>query len=1101
MSVDQPTNSKRPISQPSINPDTSGGDQSYLPGPVEQQADRTRVQQTNVGAALIGAGRQVGAAGLSLKAQQEAEARRQKIEDDKRLALERKLQAQEYSSTRAIQAIDKAHEIQNDPNILPENYTDHYRQWLQESGTWQTVEDSELRETQRLSDLNLLQQTLPTIAGIQAGIQQRQMYNQADATTRAGSDLAVKRATPEALVEFGQQIDDIFSSFPTEAGGGQYTGTQANNFKNQQLSQTALATVDHILQPTGGFKTTQQALDAAEQAFNYLEAPQVKKILDAQEDQSGRNKAYNLIEATNKAITKAARAELNDQVTAALGIVAHGQDPTSLLDSMEGNMQYATDEQRLMVDMARHMLPAVRGYFDAIQHGNQAQLNRWETALDPYHSDNPSPRDKYTPTREKFWNQIHAVGEQLKSELKDSPSGRNPVGIEDPYKAALIRARQDLQARRHTVFNVPLLDKEDVTGLVSKIEQLQMANDVEGMSKLWNEMHDQYSKDQVSENYSAFDVVLRQLSEHGDNALTQTAIASFMIAGAMEPGASMIRKNLMRVASLTDSQMKQVVESKGLEMKDVQRRARAAMAANPAVVAAFQGQEGVNNLHAARLAAQYKVLQNALILQVVEGNSPDGNSFHNIPIPFGPNEYSRSLATFTDSLKSRAVQLDGAYSDDSNPFSSFAGSTQQFKPSVTFDSQSVVKVPKTHPALTNTEELSKPENIQRVMADILRDREYFRGKLLTGVESQTRSTRWIPSNQLTDQDQFGPAFNRAAKSADTNPLMLAALSKALSNNNPRFAQPATDQRGLFAMGPEMRRRLNLSGNASEQEQADAAADELARLNKQYNGNQEKVIAAFIAGERTVDEAGDGGSFKFSSILPGSKATVTSGFGQRDGRAHEGMDIGVPEGKQITPPIPGRVSKVVRGDKGYGFYVDVDHGIINGKKVTTRYAHLSKINVKVGDSVAMGADLGLSGGTKGARGAGNSRGPHVHFEIRENGTPIDPQKFQLPGDLPPNLRAQVSDTLAITEQLRATHLIPKSDPAAVKMTLNQIEDEALSDFLKATRIKARVQSNKDGIVLYVHTKTGMGALNTVDGEQFVIPWSKVGQVWKTVRGSR
>jgi murein DD-endopeptidase MepM/ murein hydrolase activator NlpD len=68
--------------------------------------------------------------------------------------------------------------------------------------------------------------------------------------------------------------------------------------------------------------------------------------------------------------------------------------------------------------------------------------------------------------------------------------------------------------------------------------------------------------------------------------------------------------------------------------------------------------------------------------------------------------------------------------------------------------------------------------------------------------------------------------------------------------------------------------------------------------------------------------------------------------------------------------------------GYGIMVEIDHG--NG--LTTRYAHLSSISVKVGDRVATGAVVGHVGTT------GRSTGPHLHYEVRVDGEAIDPMRY-------------------------------------------------------------------------------------------------------------
>ena len=68
--------------------------------------------------------------------------------------------------------------------------------------------------------------------------------------------------------------------------------------------------------------------------------------------------------------------------------------------------------------------------------------------------------------------------------------------------------------------------------------------------------------------------------------------------------------------------------------------------------------------------------------------------------------------------------------------------------------------------------------------------------------------------------------------------------------------------------------------------------------------------------------------------------------------------------------------------GYGNMVEVDHG--NG--LSTRYGHLSEIDVKVGQTVRIGQTIGKLGST------GRSTGPHLHYETRINGEAVDPQKF-------------------------------------------------------------------------------------------------------------
>lgn len=109
--------------------------------------------------------------------------------------------------------------------------------------------------------------------------------------------------------------------------------------------------------------------------------------------------------------------------------------------------------------------------------------------------------------------------------------------------------------------------------------------------------------------------------------------------------------------------------------------------------------------------------------------------------------------------------------------------------------------------------------------------------------------------------------------------------------------------------------------------------------------------------------------------------ITSGFGPRWGSFHSGLDIAVPSGTPIAAARAGTVIQAGwRGD--YGYAVEIGHG--NG--VSTLYGHMSQILVNVGQNVNRGDTIGRSGST------GNSTGPHVHFEIRVNGTRVNPEQY-------------------------------------------------------------------------------------------------------------
>lgn len=122
-------------------------------------------------------------------------------------------------------------------------------------------------------------------------------------------------------------------------------------------------------------------------------------------------------------------------------------------------------------------------------------------------------------------------------------------------------------------------------------------------------------------------------------------------------------------------------------------------------------------------------------------------------------------------------------------------------------------------------------------------------------------------------------------------------------------------------------------------------------------------------------------------LPVRTQGVTSGFGSRwhpvlgGYRFHAGIDLAAPTGTAIVATSPGAV--VAAGwCGGYGQCVTIDHG----GGVMTLYGHLSRIDVAPGQQIARGQSIGLVGST------GRSTGPHLHYEVRINGTAVNPADY-------------------------------------------------------------------------------------------------------------
>ena len=115
------------------------------------------------------------------------------------------------------------------------------------------------------------------------------------------------------------------------------------------------------------------------------------------------------------------------------------------------------------------------------------------------------------------------------------------------------------------------------------------------------------------------------------------------------------------------------------------------------------------------------------------------------------------------------------------------------------------------------------------------------------------------------------------------------------------------------------------------------------------------------------------------ITPLSKFEMSSGFGMRaPGRPHYGIDLRARKGTPIYASGNGRVTFAGR-QRGFGRVVIIEHG----GGVETFYAHMSGFAVREGKKVKQGQKIGYVGKS------GNATGYHLHFEVRERGTPVDP----------------------------------------------------------------------------------------------------------------
>lgn len=181
---------------------------------------------------------------------------------------------------------------------------------------------------------------------------------------------------------------------------------------------------------------------------------------------------------------------------------------------------------------------------------------------------------------------------------------------------------------------------------------------------------------------------------------------------------------------------------------------------------------------------------------------------------------------------------------------------------------------------------------------------------------------------------------------------------------------------------------------------DAARDAAVKDRQQYQVLmvQSGALGARINALSAKLAKGKGAPQGTGEFVRPSTGDVTSPFGPRLHpilryvKIHTGLDIGAGDG--IAYAADDGVVLFTEFNVAYGNMTVVDHGRIGGLRITTLYAHQAAVGVKPGDRVVKGQAIGVIGST------GYSTGPHLHFEVRVNGEPLDPAPF-LAGSIRPS----------------------------------------------------------------------------------------------------
>jgi len=234
--------------------------------------------------------------------------------------------------------------------------------------------------------------------------------------------------------------------------------------------------------------------------------------------------------------------------------------------------------------------------------------------------------------------------------------------------------------------------------------------------------------------------------------------------------------------------------------------------------------------------------------------------------------------------------------------------------------------------------------------------------------------------KLVGIDSVGRRVAKVAGVAYTDPELAAGL------NAPAKAEQVMDNLFTDRQPPPMQESAEALGRQ---------LDELQARLLQQTDNLRMLDVALT--RRSADQA------RLPSTMPVSDYPfLSSSYGWRRNPVthryamHEGLDFAAPSGTPILAASGGVVLES-RFQSGYGNTVEVDHG----DGMITRYAHASKLLVKPGELVSRGQQIALVGST------GQSTGPHLHFEVRLEGQPLDPRLFLKSPDATRPVVAQAS----------------------------------------------------------------------------------------------
>ena len=220
---------------------------------------------------------------------------------------------------------------------------------------------------------------------------------------------------------------------------------------------------------------------------------------------------------------------------------------------------------------------------------------------------------------------------------------------------------------------------------------------------------------------------------------------------------------------------------------------------------------------------------------------------------------------------------------------------------------------------------------------------------------------------------------------------LAIGSEMTYKKDDKLKQKTEEQKALVDKGKGDNDKLTFSKTLNSYDKAITKFEKFIKGfkntgNPNQQGFEEQSMEYGEFGDRDTNPSTIQGDLKNMEATGGtlpSSSPITGRYGeQRPGHLHAGVDFAPPEGTPISVIQPGTVSSAEFRDNGYGNQVKVDHP----GGVSSFYAHLSSIGVRVGQQIQPGTVIGTVGST------GHSTGPHLHFEVDVNGKRTDPSLY-------------------------------------------------------------------------------------------------------------